>query len=367
MKYDVVTFLDSINDRKSGSFKFWPGGKTTLLSSCFGVQLCFLINRLDYLESKQIGSFIYKQQHPNGLFIDNNFDISELSGRQSDSYLRWQSTFFSLIALDMIDITPRYPLRFIQDLCTETALHDWFEQLNWHDFWYSSNEIMFLLYFLSYARKHEKKDEKQLDHTIKQLFLFLNTKQDSVTGFWGNETQQNPTNGMYGAAHIYLFYEFFDQKIQYGQQVISNTLALQQQDGLYGPHGGGACEDYDGIEILVRLLKQNAMHEKRIQKSLMQSYEVILNGQQRNGGFPYRISLYSPEHILQRVISTVLGRNYYCYSGWEKMKCKVSVPDIWATYFRVLSLALIEKTLSLPLSYPYQSYELPGWGYLGGK
>lgn len=362
IQYPIEPFLEKLYDRRADGFRFCENGQVTLLSSCFAVQLCYLLNRPDLLDRKLLAERIGARQLSDGTFVDAGFSRSQLSGRQSDEYLRWQFTFFGLTALEMLEERPVHPNLFLHDFQDPSFAEDWLMRQDFDDFWYGSNIIMFLLFFLAYERDRE--GTTAYDESIERIFACLDRLQDQATGFWGQRVQVDLANGMYGAAHIYLFYEYFRKPFDHVPKIIENTLKLQQKNGLYGSPEGGACEDYDGVEILVRAMNRKPAADEVIAASLRTTYEILLRRQDPFGGFSYRIPSSAPGMMLRRMVDKVSGRLVYRFSGWEKMACNPYLPDIWATYFRFLTLAQIETALDLPRSYDYRSCRLPSWGYL---
>lgn len=357
---DFILNLQNID----GAFRFHPTGSATLLSTCFAVQALFLLDKIDLIDREMVSNYLLAQQRRDGIFCDPVFDVDGLSGLQSRDYIEWQFTYFALIALDMLGSTPEKKIYFIEPFQDLEILKTWLDKRNWNDFWYSSNEIMFLMYFLS----HVKRDAQQyssIDESLDFIFRYLDLRQDPTTGYWGNEVRSNPRNGLFGAAHIYLFYEYYGKTINFGEAIVESTLKLQQEDGLYGPAGGGACEDYDAIEVLARLRPLCSEMDDRIHSSMLCTLNIINSTKSVAGGFGYRLSLPAPMIALKRKINRILRRTKYRYSGWDRMECDMYSPDIWGTYFRLLTIAIVEINLDLPKSYPYRSYSLPGWGYLG--
>jgi hypothetical protein len=326
------------------------------------VQLCYLINKLDLIDRKRTGTYIRNQQLTNGEFLDNQFTVQDLRGRQTEQYIKWQFTFFSLTALDMLGEAPSHDISFLDDYLSEINLKKWLSDRDFIDFWYISNEIMFLLFFFSYAIKSDRNSEQCME-SVNAIFTCLEAKQRRDDGFWGGGEGAGLANRMFGAAHIFLFYKFFDRKPSYIDEIVENTISLQMSNGLYGSYQGGACEDYDGVEILGRMMSWGGEHE-RIWLAMEKSYHTLLKAQNGNGGFPYQISSARPGVMLKRIAEKVRGEETYLYSGWNKMESNKYSPDLWATYFRMLSIATIEISGNLPRQFPYVSYTLPAWGYL---
>ena len=138
----LTEFIVHLYDSKSGGFRFTPTGGVNLLSTCFGVQLCYLINRLDLIDRRKTGAYIRNQQLANGEFLDQQFAVGDLRGRQTEQYIRWQFTFFGLTALDMLDLRPLYDISFLDDYLLPTILEDWLSNRDFIDFWYGSRYKM---------------------------------------------------------------------------------------------------------------------------------------------------------------------------------------------------------------------------------
>ena len=183
----------------------------------------------------------------------------------------------------------------------------------------------------------------------------------TLSGFWGIKDGASLENGMFGASHIYLYYVFHNRKIKFTENIIESVTGLQNSYGLFGSKFGGACEDYDGIEILSRLIKHRDYMSDPVRKVVQKTYEMILKYQNSDGGFPYNIDTRS---FLRKLRDTFKRKKYfYKYSGWKKMISSCFQSDLWATYFRTLTIAKIETMLKINENKKYRFYSLPGWGY----
>lgn len=356
--YKVIEYLKSNFDQKNYEFTFFHGGHSTILSTSFGVQLNYLLNYLHDLPLKKISERLKDQQDPKtGLFIDKNFNINDVTNFEEE-YIIWQFTYFATIALDMMDEKPRYPFKFLEIIKDKLTLDSWLKKQDYVDFWYTSNKIMFLLYFLIYEQKRIGYNNHEYINTI---FNKLDDSQDNNTGFWGTQGGASLLNGMFGAAHIYLYYNFYNKEIKYKNTILENVLKLKNSYGLFGSKLGGACEDYNGIEIVSTLLKNSDTHLQKGIEEFYKTYHIILKSQNEDGGFPYSID---NRNIFEIIRDKLQNRNYfYYYSDWNKMKSNSFKSDLWGTYFRVLTIAKIEKMLEIDTDNEYTLYSLPGWGY----
>jgi len=345
-------------DDTNCGFRFFKGGNTTILSSSFGVQLNFLLDSLaDYPTDKISTSLKNQQDTQSGLFIDDSFDMMDVSGFEEE-YIKWQFTYFATIALDMLEESPTFRFNFLTDLKHKETLRNWLDKQDFKYFWRVSNKLMFLFYFFTYEQERLNLDNSK---PIEYLFTFLDSKQDSNTGFWGNREGASLNNSMFGAAHIYIYYDFYGREIQYKEKIIDNVMGLQNSTGLFGGRFGGACEDYDAIEIVSVLMRHSDYKHDLIKKIIDKTYHIIQKNQNKDGGFPYYIDTRSIKERLKNVMAR--KKYFYNYSGWKNMRSNCFKSDIWATYFRILTIAKIETMLRKGDYNKYKFYSLPGWGY----
>src|SRR5690606_18587017 len=122
--------------------------------------------------SEDIIPSLLKLRNKEGYFVDKNFDPEDSSVYHKPDYVINQFTYFTLVALDILGFHFEN-LEFLSPFYNEIFLYEWFESLNWGKFWYESNKIMFLLYFLTYA-KHYSKSQNNTSHVLKLIYLSFN-------------------------------------------------------------------------------------------------------------------------------------------------------------------------------------------------
>lgn len=361
MQSEITIFLNSLSEGDLG-FRFQARSSATLLSTCFGLQLIQLADLSDAFETDSICSRICGYQEENGVFRDPIFRASDLHGSHSSEYLEWQFSFFALVSLDWIGIRPTHPVSFVDEYVQSWArLENWLVSRKWDNFWYCSNEIMFLLYFLTY--RSERCGDQDAAQRIQDTLDWLDQHQSSVTGFWGEGVEKTPETGMYGAAHIFLFYDYFQRKIHHARQAVQHTLALQHPFGLFGNIHGGACEDYDGVDVLVRL-RPFVENQAAVDQALQNVYHRLQCGKGLHA-LSYSLSHHSLRGTISRMILWQRKQDHYNYSGWTRMRSNRFQPDVWSVFFRMMTLALIEQVLDVPETIAWNFYSLPGWGYAG--
>lgn len=345
-----------------GAFKFSATSNATILSTSFVVQILNLLDSKLLLKTKNTtSSYLLDKRNKDDYFRDVNFDESTNVSFHKNDYVIPQFTYFSMIALDHLGVHFD-DLKFMHKFYETKSLKNWFNNLEWGQFWYESNKIMFLLYFFAYLIKYgNKENSEKSKEAIETSFKILSAKQDKNTGLWGtNLNNNNIPDGVYGAAHIYLFYEYFNKEIQYKERIIDSVISMHVENGLSQTKEGGACEDYDLVEIYSRVLKQTDYRKNEVFEQLSKMYSVIDNAQQKDGGFSYK--LYRPKNISDRLFKRKPKDAVYTYSSWSQMITPIYYSDIWATFFRMLTLESIGRMINR--SKKLQSYTLPGWGYI---
>jgi hypothetical protein len=357
------SFLKELYDSDTAAFRFHAHGEITLLSTCFGVQTAYLIKALNDFDRLRLVDTIRRCQEDNGLFRDKSFSSADLVGQQEETYLLWQFTFFSLLALESLGNKPQQFLHFMLPFMEEKYLRIWFETRKWENFWYCSNEIMFLMFFFVYMRDRIGRDTVKITNCLRWCLEELDSRQDSDTGFWGIGVCNDPLNGLYGAAHVVGFYDYLGHKLKHAGSMVQTTLCLQSaKSGLFGEKWGGACEDYDGVEVLLHASRQ-IKDISKVQKALSRIMYEIIEGVDSSGGYPYSLTGKGLRGIWNRMMIRLRGQDSYYYSGWKRMHSSIFKPDLWGTYFRTLAVAQISCLLDPILVSRWNFLTLPGWGY----
>lgn len=341
----------------------------SLMSTAFaiiGLELMRSLNKIDKIITFQkLKSF---QDPKTGFFIDPQLSNPDKNIWYIEKYyLHYQTTAFMLSAIDALGGKAEYNFRFLSNYKSKNYIIEWLNNLDWKNPWHQSNKIMFILQFLSYEYIIFK-DNKSFTFLI-NILDWLDEFQDPETGFWGTNKGSSLYNAMAGAFHFLMFYFYFKRSLKFNEKMIDSVLKIQSKDGLFYPFGGGgACEDVDAIDILVKLSSITDYKNDEIKSALYKAYKKILTYQNSDGGFcwarrpsyslhySYRYlnpfsKLYNFNYakfvikrsILSPFVDKYKESNILLYSGWDKMKFKVSESDIWSTWFRLLALALIES------------------------
>ena len=245
-------------------------------------------------------------------------------------------------------------------------INKYFENIDWSNPWHESNKVMFLLQFFSFEliRLKDESAKKYID----QILDLLDKYQDSKTGLWGTQYGASSFSAMAAGYHFLMFYQHFNREIRFKELVVESVCDLQMKDGLFHPFGGGgACEDMDAIDVLVKSMSEN---DSKPLRSLERSHFALINNFNSDGGFCWAkrpifplfyglgylnpfANLYSYDMCKWVVKNNILGsffpflreKGTYSYSNWSEMKYDIGLSDSWSTWFRLLSLATIEDKI----------------------
>jgi hypothetical protein len=159
-------------------------------------------------------------------------------------------------------------------------------------------------------------------------FDWLDETVDPATGLWKTD-RCSPFVAMCGGYHQLLLYYYHRREIRHYRRLIDTVLSLQHFDGGFAPAGGGgACEDTDAVDILVNLYKLYDYRHPAIRAALRRCLDHLLGLQNADGGFPYN------------------KRHDFSHMGIPRTRCRAGESNMFATWFRVHTIALISEVLT---------------------
>ncbi|MGA1870988.1 MAG: hypothetical protein ACMUJM_20820 [bacterium] len=274
--------------------------------------------------AKYINSF---QDEKNGFYIGPEIVEDELASKvHSREHILYHLICHVLPALDLLNAKPRYVLKFAHKYLNTVYLERWLNERNWANAWLEGNNLLFVMQLLVYLRDMEGKSEAYA--ALNFLFDWLDKQQDPMTGLWGTNGFCDNFAAMCGGYHQLIGYFFLNKDIQYKKTLIDTVLSLQHRDGGFNPRGGGgACEDVDGVFILVNLYQQLDYKRKDIKHALEKNLKNIMRNHMRDGGFVYR------------------KNKRFSHMGILKTQSPKNKSNMFATWFRVHTIALISQVL----------------------
>jgi hypothetical protein len=344
----TARFVDGELSTGSG-YRFAPGCSKTLLATCFGVLVHEMLGTLAGMPQERRDALcaeIRSHQLEDGTFRDplHTDAVVQRLRKFTPTYVIWQETYFSLHALEALGRAPDHELGFVKPFLKDAALMPWLDTLGFDDFWFTSNYLMFVLYFFVKTQGRESE-------AAHRLLDWLDGRQDPKTGFWGTQQGASLFNGLAGAFHVYGFHQYLGREVHHAEAALASTIALQQKSGLWSEPGGGPCEDLDAIDVLAKLPAGGSALDRRVRDSLERALPALRAARLPSGGYCWT----SPQRRSRpRVV---------LYSGLDTLKVRSDQPDLWSIWFRPLAIALAELRLGRTPGWPVQFRATPllGW------
>ena len=298
------------------------------------------------------------QDQKTGYFIDHSLNISNSSINKKGLY---QLNTFCLSALGILGAKPKYSLRFLKEYSKPEYLKKYLKEyrcLNGSPG--SGNFAMFLGVFLSYGYKNNKNVQNKI--ILKDWFK-KHDDQIKKNGTWGDSYADHTVWGFQNALHQLIIYNFWKKATPNITTLIKKVLSLQDKEGHYGHlPGGSGCFDYDASFILLRFSSER--HFKQVYNQSLKLYNSILLSQNNDGGFcetnkyPKNLiqlligvknysndyNLISLVYRLREMVRHFKKEKQYHSNHWSEELYKLEESDLWNTWFRLLTIAQIEKT-----------------------
>lgn len=335
----VLEFVDNCKESSCGAYRMWENGHVTLYSSCFAVMLYHYFNVLSQiieLERNEWIAYMSQFQDPqSGLFVGPEIDPKELNQAYHDyDHVTRHLTAHVLPALHLLGGKPPYPLYFAHCFMDQKYLLQWLQEIDWRDAWLRGNDLLFVGQFLIYLRDFEKEGDAQA--ALDLYFQWLDSQFDPNTGLWGTNGYCDAYQAFYGAYHQLLVYYFCEHNLPYASRTIDTLLSLQHPDGSFTIHGGGgACEDVDGVDILVNMYKYTGYRQRAVCAALSRILKLVLSNHMPDGGFVYRKGI------------------PFTHMGMNKTSSPPNHSNLFATWFRVHTIALCCQLL---IDHPLAQY-----------
>ncbi len=348
---DILHWLESLKTPQG--YRLWSESPPNLLATSFAVFVRELLGDLPEGEEADwlAEALLAHRDSASGLFCHD--PAARQTGANHDRhYLDLQQTHFALKALRCLGRADGVAMPFLENWKAPGSIRRSFEELDWSNPWLVSNNVMFLLYFLEHALQlgfpgpwRERIDEG--------LDWLLEHQRES--GLWGRNAESRVYNAIYGAYHFLFFYLHWRDEMPGAARLLDWTRKLQTPEGFFAHNpGGGACEDYDCVDLLIKL------GGEADRGMLLSCAEAVLESRDPKGAFcwarpvhhPLRFALeaFKPslgltenrKLFMARLRSILPAGRRWRYSGLKSLECPMSEADVWSTWFRLLILAEID-------------------------
>ncbi len=376
----TLSWLESLY-AGGGRYRLWSGGEPHLLPTAFAVFLLELFDALPKPGSERcrdLCTALLAQRDPaSGLFRLDQQDRAE--GRNHDlRYIEWQQTQFALQALRILGDPADCALPFLDPWRGKEGISSWLHSQNWRDPWLASNPVMFLFYFFRHEAEVLQREQSWQD--ADELRRQLGELQRS-SGLWGEEAERRVYNAVYGAFHYLHFWLVDDLPMPRSVELLRWTRRLQTNEGYFAHHrGGGACEDYDCTDLLIKL---GTDEDRRFLDRYLERSLADRNpdggwcwARKRGSGAGFLLRNFNPGLSLfenrklfsHRLLDLAGAHRVWYYSGLRNLECPTQASDSWSTWFRNLVLAeYCERFGPRGLGWRFRSFASLGWHQPGNE
>jgi hypothetical protein len=283
-------------------------------------------------------------------YQDESGIFAESITREANETDWWGARHLSLhvvSAYEALGATPRKSFEFLEVWEGAKGVDELLRDVDWNnpdilngDF---DNKIMNIAGLLQYKRDKMKSDSaaETLSILKKQLILGVNPE-TGLFGMFKSENSEMLSRMVQFTYHLYNPFWFDKEHIPFAENLVKNVLKTQNFLGGYGPKlNTSACEDIDSIDLLARLIYHVPSLKNEISSSLDKALNWVATNQVEDGGFVFR-----------RFES-------YRY-GHDALKSEVEAGSMFATWFRLLSIAVIAEAKGLKR---YNFVDCPGYQF----
>ena len=325
-----------LRDGPYGRFRYCSrSAEPILYASVFAALFVSLVRMKDELSTTERDEwlgYIASHQCADDLFrnplVDN--DIAETA-----DWWGWRHlTLLSLMALHALDGPPAKPLRFLECVDTPAKARGWLSEQNWtsrSDF--TSNAVQNYVATMQYAR--DALAETSLQDAIDAMLDGVAERCDTRTGLWGSgfgSSRADLSRGVQTGCHLWLLFWYEGRDIPHFREAFASIRRLQGRLGGFPPAAlalSSACQDIDALDPIVRIALRHPELPPPARHAVRRGLRWVLANFGSDGG-------------------AVFQKNHEFVYGHERMRTGVNESSIFATWFRMLSVAVCLELLEEP-------------------
>jgi predicted O-methyltransferase YrrM len=315
-----------VNSTAFGRYRYAPSiAQPSLYASVFAALLRDLTGDLDRVSADDKMnwiSYINSFQCDDGLFRDpiTSNEIAEI-----EDWWGWRHlTLLCVMALTALGDKPRRRLAWLDKFAARDAVEGWLAGMDWGEkVDVTSNAVQNAVACMQFAR--DFMGEGWFATAIDDALQFLSKRCNKITGLWGSPplTPEVLSRQVQAAYHFWLLYMYDSVTIPHRDRAIAQVLKTQSGLGGYNPalSLSSACEDIASIDPTVRFGLGSIRNH--CVASINRALPWVLYNFNSDGG-------------------AVLRRDSAFIYGHPLLSSGPNESNIFATWFRMLSLALID-------------------------
>ena len=349
-KKEVLNFVESMRGNDIYEYRFSASQSyPDLYSSTYALMIYGLFNEIENMPMKKKelwANYILLHQNEDGLFRDK---LLQTDLAESLPYWGWLHLApHIIIGLDYLKCKPKYDFVKILKIFETRTMSEWLESRNWNGGYTAvSNEIMNIGVLLQYSRDHF--NNTHAIFLIEELKKWLsNNKIDPDTSLWSPHPQSSFLDlheAINTSYHIIPIFIFDNNKDSLNADKILK-YALKNQHFLKGfgtSVCSDACSDIDSLYLLTILTTHKSNLKNMIRRAVITFMNWVFTNMNTDAGFVFR--RFAP----------------FQYGDQPILSSKSGESNMFATWFRVLSIAYACKYLKLPNGFKFS--KVSGYQY----
>lgn len=324
----IENAIDYVDSLKLDDFEFCFSKSCsipTLYSSVYACMIKGWTGKISNQKKKQWSDYLNEYQQPDGFYIDYNC----LNNRYfvGDGWGARHLIPHMIIALQRLNSKPKYEFSFLEKMKTPDNVIAFLETLDFQKIWGTSNIIMNYGVTMQYARDFMGAPFKDSVIAMEE-WLIKHIRSDCA--MW----QTMPINSsavlyetIRGAYHIYPILLYDKVEIPGFEKVIPYLIKAQNSQGGFDKNiNSSACDDIDAIDPLIRSsIISNESRKFKIRFAINRAKKNVLYNRNEDGGF-----------VFDR-------KSAFKYGDAEQLFSKKNESNLFGTWFRLLSLILIDE------------------------
>lgn len=341
---NVVNYLEKMAKSPQEYIFSETSNTSSIYSSTYGCLLKAMYTEITENEKKVWKEYFDAHQRmEDGLFSDQHYE-EEVFFYGTDGWGARHLVPHLTIVYDRIGYIPKYEFSYLDKYKNPDDMIKWLDSLDYRKIWGTSNTIMNYGVAMQYARDRMNGNYTLAIEAMEEYLL----KKINGYGMWykGKVLSPEDRNEMIrGAYHILPILYYDGIEVPHSENAVEEILKSQNNWGGFDMHiGSSACEDIDGLDPLMRYsIMANMTNDERVISAIKKAKKWILFNQNQDGGF-------------------VFERNApFAYGNQSALSSKTDESNMFATWFRCVSLELIDEFFGVEGSRFLRTpgYELP--------
>lgn len=347
IKSSTLRFLSEMKSKNSNlTYRFaFSQSQENLYSTVYSFLVKDIFNEIKNISPSQKEEYIKYfnsfQNPTDGLWYDKKLQNNIYN--DTDWWGARHLAIHMIAVYSALGVKPKYKITYVEKYYDINFLKNWLDKENWNSYFQPQNDIdnkiMNIGVILQYNRDTYK--DKKAELALNYLYDYLYDKINKNTGLWGVfdiKDAYKLSRSIQFAYHLYRLYFYDNKDIKFKDKILNLTLKTQNLYGGFSPNlDSSACEDIDSLELLIFLSNKN---DEKTNSAIKKALIWVLSNQNEDGGFVFR-------------------KNQKLKYGHDILSSNKNESNIFATWFRVLSILKIYKFLDYENDFNYT--KIPGY------